>query len=354
MKNKIITFLFVGYIVTFSILHIAFEDLEVSNSERRALAVFPDFELTSEYITKVEKYLLDHFPYRSAYRSIKATFNYKVLGRLDNNGIYLRDNYIYKSDYPTNKESVNNFINKTNKVKDLLTEDNKTYIMIVPDKNYYLEDENFLKVDYNYIYNEINKLNMTNIDIRNIMTMEDYYQTDTHWKQENLGKVLYEMSKKMNFKYTKENYSINEYDNFYGVYYGESAVKREPEKLTYLTNNTINNAKVKYLENSNLTNVYSKNKLTSLDPYEVYLDGASSFIEIENINSQTDKELVVFRDSFGSSLVPLLIKYYSRITVIDNRYITSSNFTNFIEFSNQDILFLYSTLIINTSNTLKG
>ena len=158
----------------------------------------------------------------------------------------------------------------------------------------------------------------------------------------------------MNFKYNESNYIKHEYNNFYGVYYGESAIKREPETITYLTNEIIDNAKVKYLENSSLTSVYSTNKLTSLDSYEVYLDGASSFIEIINPNSNNDKELVIFRDSFGSSITPLLIEYYSKITLIDNRYIDSKNILNNIEFIDQDILFLYSTLIINDSGSLKG
>lgn len=354
MKNKIITFTFVGYIILFSVLHIIFPDLEISNTERRKLTSFPEFELSSEYITKIEKYLLDHFPYRDDYRSIKATFNYNILGRLDNNNIYLKDKYIYKSNYPLDKKSINNFITKTNEIKDILTSNNKTYLMIIPDKNYYLDDENFLQLDYNYIYNEMNKLNMTNIDIRNIMSLDDYYQTDTHWRQENLSKVVYEMSREMNFNYEEEYYIENEYNNFYGVYYGESAVKRDPEKLIYLTNDTINSAEVKYLENSSLTTIYNKEKLTSLDPYEVYLDGASSFIEITNPNSIEEKELVIFRDSFGSSIAPLLIKYYSKITLIDNRYINSDNFLNYITFDDQDVLFIYSTLIVNTSNTLKG
>lgn len=354
MKNKIITFSFVGYIILMAILHILFQDNEISNTERRKLASFPDFEFSSEYITKVEKYLLDHFPYRDDYRSIKASFNYDILGRLDNNGIYIKDNYIFKSNYPTDKDSVSNFITKTNKLKDMLTSNNKTYLMIVPDKNYYLKDNNFLHLDYDYIYNEIDKLNITNIDIRNIMNLNDYYETDTHWRQENLGKVVYEMSKIMNFNYTEEYSKKNEYDSFYGVYYGESAVNRSPEKLIYLTNKTINNASVKYLENSKLDNIYNLDKLTSLDSYEVYLDGASSFIEIVNNNSDNDKELVIFRDSFGSSITPLLINYYSKITVIDNRYINSYNISNLISFDNQDVLFLYSTLIVNTSNTLKG
>ena len=103
-----------------------------------------------------------------------------------------------------------------------------------------------------------------------------------------------------------------------------------------------------------LNNIYNLNKLTSLDSYEVYLDGASSFIEIYNDNSKTDKELIIFRDSFASSITPLLTEYYKKITLIDNRYINSSNYLNLIEFNNQDILFMYSTLIINNSSSLKG
>ena len=38
------------------------------------------------------------------------------------------------------------------------------------------------------------------------MTLNDYYETDTHWRQEKLDKVIYEMSKVMNFNYHKINY----------------------------------------------------------------------------------------------------------------------------------------------------
>jgi len=272
----------------------------------------------------------------------------------DNNGIYLKDNYIFKSDYKINENSINNFINKTKKIQNLLTVDNKTYLMIVPDKNYYLKDKNFLKLDYDYLYNSLDTLNMTNIDIRNILSLEDYYETDTHFKQEKLDKVIFEMSKVMDFNYQNIYYNKHCYDKFYGVYYSESALKRKPETICYLTNNIIDNAYVDYLENKDLHNIYNINKLNSFDLYEVYLDGASSFIEIYNYNNKEKKELVIFRDSFGSSLTPLLINYYSKITVIDNRYINSDNFLNYIEFSNQDVLFMYSTLIINSSGSLKG
>lgn len=354
MKEKIITFTFIGYILTFSLLHIMIPDEIVSGTERRKLATLPKIELTNEYITDLDKYLTDHFPYRNTFRSIKANFNYNILSKLDNNDIYLSNNYIFKSNYPTNKTSINNFITKTNKLISNLSKDNKIYLSIIPDKNYYLKDKNFLQIDYDYIYQELHSLNLKEIDLRNTLTINDYYQTDTHWKQQNLDKVIKKLSEELGFNYQNYSYTKNTINNFYGVYYGESAINREPEPLTYLTNYIVNNATVKYLENNKLTTIYNKDKLTSLDPYEVYLDGASSFIEITNNNTKRDKELVIIRDSFASSITPLLIPYYKKITLIDNRYITSEYFTNLIEFTNQDVIFMYSTLIINNSSSLKG
>jgi len=354
MKNKIITICFIIYIFSFSIIGLVLKDKEISTTERRYLKKFPSFELDSNYITNVDKYFLDHFPFRNNFRSIKANFNYNFLFKLDNNNIYLKNDYIFKAEYPTNYKSIEKFITTINKIKSTLNENNKIYILTVPDKNYYLDEKLFLNIDYEYIYNEIDKLNITNIDIRNIMNLSDYYQTDTHWKQEKLDKVVKEISMFMNFEYEETTYENKVFDNFYGVYYGESALNRKPEKLTYLINEDIEGAEVKYLENNKLTSVYNFENLDSFDAYEVFLDGASSFIEITNKNSLSNKELVVFRDSFGSSLTPLLIKYYSKITLIDNRYISSNDYKNLIEFTDQDVLFLYSTLIINNSSTLKG
>ena len=158
----------------------------------------------------------------------------------------------------------------------------------------------------------------------------------------------------MNYDYQKTNYKENIYNDFYGVYYGESAINRNPENLIYLTNDNLNKINVQYLENKELNTIYNIENLTSLDSYEVFLDGASSYIEIYNESSQSDKELIIFRDSFASSITPLLSEYYRKITLIDNRYITSSQYKNLIEWTNQDILFMYSTLIVNNSSTLKG
>ena len=354
MKNKILVIVFIIYISLFSLVSIILPDREISSSERRKLKTFPEFEFDSEWVSELDGYLLDHVVFRDEFRSIKALYNYNILGKLDNNGIYLKDNYIFKSNYPTNKSSISNFINKVNKLSQDFSQNNNIYIMIIPDKNYYIDDDNFLGIDYDYIYKEVNKLGFKNIDVRDVLKLSDYYETDTHWRQEKLDKVIKEMSKSLGFKYEKLYYKENSYDKFYGVYYGESAISRKPEKIIYLTNELLTSASVKYLENDKLTSIYNEDKLTGMDSYDVYLDGASSFIEIYNDKATSDKELVIFRDSFGSSLSPLLVNYYKKITLIDNRYIGSDYYKDLVEFNNQDILFMYSTLFINDSGSLKG
>lgn len=82
------------------------------------------------------------------------------------------------------------------------------------------------------------------------------------------------------------------------------------------------------------------------------MSGAVPLISIENPNAKTEKELLIFRDSFGSSIAPLLVENYKKITLIDLRYISSELLDNYIEFNNQDVLFLYSVLILN-QNVLK-
>ena len=110
---------------------------------------------------------------------------------------------------------------------------------------------------------------------------------------------------------------------------------------------------VYYLENDKNNQVYIEENLEKMDSYDIYLDGASSYIEIINDRVLSDRELVIFRDSFSSSLAPLLIEYYSKITLIDIRYINSEMYLDKINFDNQDVLFLYSTLLVNNSYTLK-
>ena len=102
--------------------------------------------------------------------------------------------------------------------------------------------------------------------------------------------------------------------------------------------------------------VYQTEKLEddkSLDKYDVFVGGASSLQVIRSPKAATDRRLILFRDSYTSSLAPLLLEAYGEIVLIDLRYIDSARIGAYVDFAGADILFLYNTLIVNHSEMLK-
>ena len=200
------------------------------------------------------------------------------------------------------------------------------------------------------------------IDIRSFLSIEDYYKTDTHWRQEKILDVAREIAAKMGVTLTAE-YEEKLLDNpFYGVYYGQSALPLPADEMRYLTNDILENCIVFDHTSGKEMSVYDMEKAFGKDPYEMFLGGSLSLITIDNPNATTDKELIIFRDSFGSSIAPLLAEGYAKVTIVDVRYILSNilgNLTDIrtgekvLDFKNADVLFLYSTLVLNNSSTIK-
>ena len=93
--------------------------------------------------------------------------------------------------------------------------------------------------------------------------------------------------------------------------------------------------------------VYDLDRAAGRDPYELFLSGSLSLVTMENPHAKENRELVLFRDSFGSSIAPLLLSGYSKITLVDLRYIHPDCLAQFLDFEDCDVLFLYSTLTLS-------
>lgn len=363
IKDVVVTILFVVIIFGVLIASIIIKDKDVSTSERRNLSQFPNISksmMNGTITDDMENYAMDQFLARDGMRSIKTFVKLNVLFQKENNGLFTIKDKIFKLEYPLNEESVTGISNKINNIYDTyLTENNKVYYTIVPDKNYFLADDGeYLKLDYSKIEELMNQTvnsNIKYIDIFDTLSLESYYNTDTHWKQESILSVADKISQEMNFKdRIITEFEQKEYGEFYGAYYGQLGMNMNPDTINYLTNDVIENAVTFNYETQKEAKVYNIEKAnTAMDKYDIYLSGATALIEIKNEKATSDKELVIFRDSFGSSIAPLFIEAYSKIYLVDTRYIAPSLISNYIEFNNQDVLFLYSTLIINNSGALK-
>ena len=366
VKNIIMTVIFTVFIFSVSAACYFKPDTEFSLSERRPLAKMPELSVATvtsgDFMKNFEVYTADQFPARDFVRGIKTIFSERILMQAENNGVFRVEGHLSKLDDKEDENMLNYAaeIFKNIFEKNIKDKNANIYFSIVPDKNFYLANKNgFPSLDYENLIRKMRDKTsyMKYIDITKKLSLKDYYSTDTHWKQEEITDIAQYIASEMGTD-VKSSYTINTLSNpFYGVYSGQYGLPVKPDSIKYLTNDTLDNCTVTYYNNMGIPvkgDMYNMEKAQGKDPYEMFLSGSESIVIIENPNAKTDKELIIFRDSFGSSLAPLFAEGYKKITVFDIRYMLSSSYVGaFADFENSDVLFIYSTALLNNSTALK-
>lgn len=333
---------------------------DYSMTERRELAALPEVRaqslLSGQFMSDFESYTLDQFPFREGFRQLKARFHYGVLCQLDNNGIYLAQGHAAKLEYPLKEDSVEHALTVFQRIRDRYLENCRVFCTVVPDKGYYLAEElGYPAMDYEKLFQDISDgmPYARYIDLSDSLTIDSYYRTDTHWRQEALLPAVYKLCDAMGIPKPEGLLAVSESRPFYGVYYGQAALPMEADVLYTTHSELLENCRVYNYETGQYSGIYDQEKLAGADLYEVFLSGSVSLLRIENPMAETDRELIIFRDSFGSSIAPLLVQGYKTVTLVDIRYLSSAMLGRFLDFQNQDVLFLYSSLVLNNSNTLQ-
>ena len=373
IKNIIVTLTFVLFIGVFAVLCTVnyFNPTETSESERRPLAQFPQNITWEGIVDKTviegfEDYSVDQFPLREFFRGIKARFQYHVLNLKENNGLAVEDGYIAKVENQFNPNFVNSSIGKLEDLykNQILDKANNTFVSVIPDKNYYFgEKYGYPAPDYKALVEQLLAAlpESKYVDIFDELELEDFYKTDTHWDQSKLLDVVAKLGAEMGFE-TNGSYTENKLEGFEGVYYGQSAIDPEKDTITYLTNEAINSMKLQDVSNNKFMDMYALDLFDGEDGYNVFLSGAAGnpMLRIINPKATNNKTLIVFRDSYGSSITPLIAEGYRTVYVIDIRSVNyqllddpkmpdGSRNPYYINFEGKDVLFLYSALVLNST-----
>lgn len=352
-------------------------DQVYSFTERSYLDKFPELSVENilekgdnSFMSEFNSYTLDQFPLRDTFRQLKAMFHLYALNQSDNNDKYIHDGYIAEMAL-LNEEVFQKNLASIQRIYEKYLKDAQgcnVYMAVIPDKNYYLaEPSNHLSLDYGKLFADVqaNAPWATYISLLDKLELSDFYRTDTHWRQEEILDVAQKIANAMGVEGPKaEDFTLQKLeDTFYGVYYGQIALPVAGEDMFLLRSDVLDNCLVSYDGAEAVKGVYdwdrSKVELVDKgngkyevygDMYEVFLSKESGKIVIENPSATTDKELVVFRDSFGRSLIPLLVQDYAKVTVLDTRWLAGGTYMlqNHIQFENQDVLFLYSALVLNS------
>lgn len=360
-KNIVLCITFGTFLLIFFLLCLFLPKEEYSKSERRPLTKMPELTvervLNGEFMADFEEYATDSFPFRDSFRTVKAICALGIFNRGDNNGIYLHDGYISSVEYPMSTESIDRAAERFRYIYDkYLTDSNNVYFSLIPDKNAFMAEESgHLHLDYDLFEDTVTKkLDFAKyIKISHLLSLEDYYRTDTHWRQECITDIAEALCTSMGTTPPTQFAENTLEGDFHGVYSGQAALPLEADSIKYLTNGTLEGLKVYDHQNEKKTELYDMEKAVGNDPYEMFLSGPLSLVTVENPQNTSGRHLIMFRDSFSSSLAPLMAEGYSKITLIDIRYIQPDYVANFVDFENADVLFIYSSMVLNDSSTIK-
>ena len=236
-------------------------------------------------------------------------------------------------------------------------EGHSVYLAVVPDKaEFTVPPEGYVPAGAQETSAYLTeRLDAEAVDIAPLLTLEDYYRTDPHWRQEQLRPVVETLLRAMGAAVpeTAEETLCALEGEFRGSYWGKTEEALQPDVLSYLTSPGLEGCTVYNYETDGTGGVYDYAAAQDA-PYDLFLSGSRSLLRIENPAADRERVLVVFRDSFGSSLIPLLAEGYGTVYAVDIRYIASDALQRVVSFPHgADVLFLYSTTVLHNSITLK-
>ena len=351
MKKNFLSIFIVLFVLIFTISFIFLPKKSFSENENRYLEKFPTFSykalLNGKYISSLENYIIDHFPLRDLFMSIKSNTELLLGERLINNVYVGKNEYLFmKYDKMENPDRLIKKLNDFYNNNDI----NMQLMLVESSGNIYSEllPKN---VDYSIVLNDINyicnNIEFDCIDIHNYLmdgkkNYNMFYKLDHHWTSYGAYYAYLAFASKNNITPISINdFDIKEISNsFNGTLYSKTGLYQyKSDSIVSFNNNS--KLKVNYVnENVVSDTLYNIENLDKKDKYTYFLNGNHPLIEITN--EELSDNILVIKDSYANSFIPFLTNHYGKVYVIDLRFY-SGNISNFISENNiENVLFLYS------------
>lgn len=398
--------LITAFILCFSMWCLVAPKQTFSENENRALASWPVYSFTAlkdgSYMSGVQTYLSDHFPLRDPFMTLKTKYE-MLTGREEINDIYLAKEGYYIEAYKTPKQQ-KKIITQFQKLQDAITTGTKENIrvMLVPTaiSSYNAKlpncapDRGVLRqVDtMNEIYAALP--NMQKVDVWNALQAAAaqegtdrtqaagnaanaqpvadagdagsdtaaatglYYHTDHHWTTHGayIGYQAYCSAAGLSPIPEADFRKTCVTTDFHGTIFSKLHDSTVPGDAITLYENPANQLTVSYPDTDEVTDtLYNRDYLAQKDKYSMFLNNLHPLVEITNATADSDRQLVLIKDSYANSMVPFLVNHYQKIYVFDTRYYRfgpSSFINEHPEVT--DVLLLYNMNTIDTDLGVGG
>ena len=364
-------FLTVPAILTFVFL--SPEAQPFSENENRYLARFPKFSFDNitdkSFMEDFDEWLSDRFIVREDWILMKNKTE-AVIGKTEISGVFTYDDRMMEvwNDYDeelfqSNLEAMNNFASRH--------EDIPMYFMLVPNAQEIYSNllpsvavtgnqKTFIRDAYNGL-TEFDGFIDAYSQLANNKSDYIYYRTDHHWTSYGAYLGYVAAGSKLGFtaidsgKFAIEHAS----NDFRGTLFSKTLdTSVTPDVIDFYTLNenapeltlSVIQSDGTYKEYDSL---YFREYLDKKDKYSVFTGPNAAIMHIETKLENNDESIIIFKDSYAHAMIPFLTNHYSKITVIDLRYL-NVDFQNYVSLDDYDqVLFLYNVITFAEDTDVK-
>ena len=361
--QKSIVVIFFVIIFFFATCLLINHDKVLSTSENRVLAEFPELTWKTvrqgTFMDGFETFVNDQMTGRDWF--VRLSTRIKILmGQKDINGVYIDGNKLYSKVNSLSAEQLDKLDKTIEQLSVFMSKQENVYFGIIP-TSIELSDVSYPnKLNQKHLIADVySKLPQgRTLDVYNMLTKyaDDYiyYNTDHHWTTLGAYYAYTMIAEQLGFSAVDANVYSKEVvkNDFSGTTQAKLNISLSLDIIELWQNSNANY--VRLLNGDEELPLYDTNKLTSSEPYAVFLGGNTGQIILKNKDIAEDRQgthLLMIKDSYSHCLAPFFLEHYETVTLLDLRYAGMVSVQSLIQQYNfDDIIVLYNTDNIITEN----
>lgn len=355
-KNKVFSYIMIFFWGVIVLWNFFTPTRVFSEAENRELNGFPQFSvatlLDGRFMDSMNDYLDDQFAGRDYCVRVQSVLEY-TLGKRELNGIYIGNNAMLPHLSAENKFSAQNIAG----VNDFAAQYGiPTCIMLVPSSASVQPELLPLFAEswdeQAYISNAYSRMDSGVVPVSVFETLrshsEEYifYRTDHHWTTYGAWLGYQKLASALGL----EAHEQNDFEKtvlstgFYGSYNSKTGFPFIGADTMELYEYGRANRYEVFSGSKSIEypSVYFEEFLNQKDKYSFFMGQVQPLTKIYT-ESASGKRLIVFKDSYAHSLLPMIFSDYSEITLVDLRFYSSNDYGAALGIADYDqALFLYS------------
>lgn len=305
-------------------------DRSFSDVENRSLARGADWSLnalqTGKTGEEMNTWFTDQIPGRNTFFHANYLIR-KLSGQRELNSVFLGKGALLANPEEANEDLIRSSVDAINQFSSL--QGIPCYVLtapsaatIQPQKLPLDAQARNVNPSFDLIYSSLN--GPAGVDVRSGLSDQKneyiYYRTDHHWTSLGAAIASIQLLNSMGIAPNPEDFDrMPVSDTFEGTLASKTGSVGLEDRIEIAVSKNNPGYIVTWADGTQSSSIYNKDALKTKDQYQVFLGANQSRIRIDT-DAQTDRTLLLFKDSYANSMIQYLLPYFSSITIIDPRY----------------------------------